>query len=650
MRLSTAELDWKDNHTPVSKQFGDVYFSAEDGLAESRYVFLQQNNLPADWSASDLFCIGETGFGTGLSFLASWDLWRKTRRPGGRLHYVSVEAFPLTREDLGKALAPWRELKDLSDILIDLYPEPHPGFHRVHMSDDVTLTLLVGDAAEMLGELEAQIDAWFLDGFSPACNPDMWSDEVFAEVARLSRPDARLATFTVAGAVRRGLAHVGFDVEKADGFGRKREMCIGRYTGGPAETQLPAWYRQPAAHTGERKAAIIGGGLAGASCAHALAQRAWDVTLIERQDGVAQEGSGNPSGIVTPRLSADETADSLFYAEAYRYALQEFKALAGSGVGYNGCGVLRLPRDAQEQRRFDTMMRRSTLPQSSLRLVTSAEASEIAGIKINSEALYLPLSGELRPASLCHALVQGASTAFGVEIDKIERRHDQWALLDAQGAAFHQSPICILANGIGATQLNASAWLPLQAFRGQISFVPSSAQSRSLKTIISQASYILPADDGVHAIGATYDKMSTRQISSRQSVKRSDHEKNIQAIDAMLPGLLTQIDLDRVLGRAALRCSTPDHHPVIGPVTDEGFFRETYADLRHGPQFGLPPANYHPGLFAHVALGSRGLSTALLGAELMASQLCGEPWPVARSVALPLHPSRFLVRQIQRSR
>jgi len=650
MRLSTADLEWKDNQTPVSQEFGDVYFSADDGLAESRYVFLQRNNLPEDWSKQDLFCIGETGFGTGLNFLATWDLWRKTRRSGGRLHYVSVEAFPLTHKDLSRALAPWSELKNLSDVLLELYPDPHPGFHRIHMPDDVTLTLLVGDAAEMLAELEAQIDAWFLDGFAPACNPGMWTNDVFQEVARLSRPGTRLATFTVAGAVRRGLAQVGFDVEKAQGFGRKRDMCVGHYAGDPKDSQISPWYQLPASHSGDKQAAILGGGVAGAACARALARRDWDITLIERRDGLAQEGSGNPSGIVTPRLSADETADSLFYAEAYRYALQEFKALNGLGVDYNPCGVLRVPRNAQELRRYRTIVERTTLPEAALRLVTVEEASEIAGIKLGSEALYLPLSGELRPKSLCNALAQDVSLAFGAEIEAVEYRRDKWTLLDSQGAAKHSVPICILANGIGAAQMSPASWMPLQAFRGQISFAPSSPQSRLLKTIISQTHYILPAHDGVHAIGATYDRMSTRQTSSRQTVKRADHEKNVRAIDAMLPGVITKIDLDRILGRAALRCSTPDHHPVIGPVTDERFFRETFATLRHGPQFGLPQAQYHQGLFVHAALGSRGLTTALLGAELLASQLCGEPWPVERSVALPLHPSRFLVRQIQRSR
>lgn len=650
MTLSTAALDWKDNKTPVSKTFGDVYYSAEDGLAESKHVFLQGNHLPDGWTGREIFCIGETGFGTGLNFLATLDLWRRTRDHNARLHFVSVEAFPLAREDLARALAPWAELSELAGALLNVYPDPHPGFHRLHLPGGVTLTLLMGDAAEMLGELEAQMDAWFLDGFAPARNPQMWSDEVFREVARLSRRGSTLATFTVAGDVRRGLSRAGFEVEKTGGFGRKRDMCVARYSGDSRGTQVPAWYQLPPPYAGPKQAAVVGGGIAGAASAHALARRDWDVTLIERRDRLAQEGSGNPSGIVTPRLSVDDTADSLFYLEAYRYALQAFKALEPLGVRYTPCGVLRLPRDAQEQRRFKTMVDRSILPKAALRLVAAEEASKIAGIQIDSEALYLPLSGELRPASLCAALVQNVSSAFGVEVETVERRDDQWALLDSQGAARFAAPVCILANGIGAAQMSPSAWLPLQAFRGQISFVPSTAQSRALKTIVSQASYILPAEDGLNAIGATYDKMSTRQTWSRPSVKRSDHAKNIQAIDAMLPGVMKGVDLDRVLGRAALRCSTPDHHPVIGPVTDERLFRETYETLRHGPQFNLPPAPYHQGLFSHAALGSRGLSTALLGAELMASQLCGEPWPVERSVALPLHPSRFLVRQIQRNR
>ena len=644
-----ADLDWKDNRTPVSKKFGDVYYSADDGLAESRFVFLQNNNLPQDWSGRDLYCIGETGFGTGLNFLATWDLWRKTQSPGARLHYVSVEAFPLTKKDMARALAPWAELAQLAEILLNAYPEPHQGFHRIHVSDDVTLTLLVGDAAGMLGELEAQIDAWFLDGFAPACNPDMWSGDVFREVARLSGADAKLATFTVAGDVRRGLSDVGFEVRKVNGFGRKREMCVAHYAGKKPESKIPPWYQMGAPHAGEKRAVILGGGVAGAASAFAFARRGWQVTLVERRDGLAQEGSGNPSGIVMPRLNIEETSDSLFYTEAYRYALQAFESLAPLGVNYTSCGVLQLPRNPQEQRRFETMVERSILPPALMRMISAKEASEIAGVDVGSPALYLPKSGELRPDSLCSALVQNVDVECQVEVDTIDRRHDQWTLLDVRGASRHKAPICILANGIEASHMRPASWMPLQAFRGQMSFVAQTERSRSLKSIISQGHYVMPARDGTNALGATYDKTSTRQTRQRQSVKRSDHEKNIRGIEAMLPGLLADVDLDRVLGRAALRCSTPDHHPVIGPVADEAFYRESYANLRHGPQFDFPAAQAHQGLFAHVALGSRGLTTALLGAELMVSQLCGEPWPVERSVALALHPGRFLVRQIKRS-
>ena len=199
-RIETAQLDWAQGQGPVSRRFGDVYFSAEDGLAETRHVFLGGCGLPEAWAGKGGFTIGETGFGSGLNFLAAWQSWRKTAPPGSRLHYVSVEGFPLSPADLKRVHEPWPELAELSQALLAVYPLPRPGFHRLLLdSGRVSLTLMLGEALNMLSSLEGRVDAWFLDGFAPSGNPDMWRPEVLDEIARLSAPDARLASFTVAG-------------------------------------------------------------------------------------------------------------------------------------------------------------------------------------------------------------------------------------------------------------------------------------------------------------------------------------------------------------------------------------------------------------------------------------------------------------------
>lgn len=212
---------------PRSKQFDDVYFSAEDGYAETRHVFIKGNNLPEGWRDRKNFTIAETGFGTGLNFLCAWRLFRETA-PGQRLEFISFEKYPLEAPEIKEALEHWRgRFPEELEALIALYPKNHSGTHRIEMGENVALTLIFGDVNEEFPKLNAQVDCWFLDGFKPATNPDMWTDIVFRNMARLSNPGATFATFTAAGAVKRGLAAAGFDVKKIQGFGRKRDMLVG---------------------------------------------------------------------------------------------------------------------------------------------------------------------------------------------------------------------------------------------------------------------------------------------------------------------------------------------------------------------------------------------------------------------------------------
>ncbi|MBL4803508.1 MAG: tRNA (5-methylaminomethyl-2-thiouridine)(34)-methyltransferase MnmD [Alphaproteobacteria bacterium] len=215
---------------PVSREFDDVYFSIDDGLAESEYVFLDGNGLPRGWRNRDYYTIAETGFGTGLNFLVAWKRFEETATPHQKLHFISIEKFPLDAEEIELHLQPWKEVfEGYLKKLLAVYPFVTPGFHRVMINRRVMLTLVFDDVNVALPQISADVDAWFLDGFKPSTNPEMWTDEVFKNVARLSKPGTRFSTFTAAGAVRRGLNDVGFAVEKTKGYGRKRDMTIGVY-------------------------------------------------------------------------------------------------------------------------------------------------------------------------------------------------------------------------------------------------------------------------------------------------------------------------------------------------------------------------------------------------------------------------------------
>lgn len=212
--------------TITSKEFGDVYFSAADGLAETQHVFLKGNGLPEKWQGKQEFTIAETGFGTGLNFLAAWQLFEETAQPSQKLHFISFEKFPLSTDEIRQALSPWN-FGDKLEKLLQNYPLRIGGFHQLKINDQITLTLIFEDINIMIPQFQADIDAWFLDGFKPSANPEMWTEIVFKNMARLSKPGTSFATFTAAGFVKRGLRDVGFNVQKIRGFGTKRDMLVG---------------------------------------------------------------------------------------------------------------------------------------------------------------------------------------------------------------------------------------------------------------------------------------------------------------------------------------------------------------------------------------------------------------------------------------
>tara|TARA_B100001123_G_scaffold386017_1_gene460038 strand:+ start:32 stop:820 length:789 start_codon:yes stop_codon:yes gene_type:complete len=222
---SNPMLKWSGEGIPFSKRFGDIYFSKEDGLEEARYVFLKGNYLPKAWRSRESFVICETGFGAGLNFLATWKLWDATKSIGAKLHYISVERYPLTSDEIEKCLSSWPELACYAAQLRLAYPVLEKGINKVcFQNGKVLLTILFGEVVEMLSSIECTADAWFLDGFSPSKNPSMWRPEVFNQMARLSRVGTSAATFSAAKVVKERLHEVGFLVLKRPGYGRKREM------------------------------------------------------------------------------------------------------------------------------------------------------------------------------------------------------------------------------------------------------------------------------------------------------------------------------------------------------------------------------------------------------------------------------------------
>lgn len=643
---SRAQLDWDEQGQPLSRQFGDVYFSRASGLEETRHVFLRHNRIAERCAALESdgrLVIGETGFGTGLNFLCAWQAFAEQAPAGARLHFVSVEKYPLGQDDLRRALALWPELAPFSTPLLEQYAGIQPGFQRLLFDGGrVVLTLLVGDALECLPQLEAQVDAWFLDGFAPAKNPQMWTPELFAQLARLSAPGASLATFTCAGAVRRGLIAAGFRMEKVKGFGHKREMLAGLYEGQPAPGGKP-WFARPP-RPAARRALIIGAGLAGCASAASLAARGWQVTLLERHGEVAEEGSGNPQGVLYLKLSAHGTPLSRLLLAGFGFTRRLLERLE-RGVDWDACGVLQLAFDAKEAERQAQLA--AAFPPSLLQPMSQTEAEQRAGIALPCGGLFYPEAGWAHPPALCRLLAHHPNIQLLThrEALSIRREAGAWQAHGADGL-LAAAPILVLANAADATAFEPTRALPLKRIRGQITRVPATPESRALRTVLCAEGYVAPPRGDEHTLGASFD------LHNRfQGVTPEEHIGNLNRLREIAPELATRLDSGQLdpaslQGRAAYRCTSPDYLPLVGPLADAAAFADCYAVLaRDARQVPDIPCPWLDGLYVNLAHGSRGVVTAPLCGELLAAWLEAEPLPVPMAVAEACHPNRFLLRQ-----
>ena len=655
--LPHAQLDWDDQGLPRSRVFDDVYFSDKSGLDETRYVFLEQNNLRERFAALPVggrLVIGETGFGTGLNFLCAWQLFEQHAVAGARLHFVSVEKYPLSLPDLQRALALWPELKPFAEQLLAQYRAIHQGFQRLILDNGrVVLTLLIGDALEQLPQLDAQVDAWFLDGFAPAKNPDMWTAELFAELARLAAPGSTLSTFTSTGWVRRLLNAAGFKMKRTPGIGHKWEILRGTFLGWPEQTQAPAvakpWFARPAPLTGERRALVIGAGLAGCATAASLAARGWQVSLLERHDALAQEASGNPQGVLYLKLSAHGTALSQLIVSGFGYTRRLLEHLQ-RGVDWDDCGVLQLAFNAKEAERQAQLA--AAFAEDLLHTLDKDQAQSRAGIGLQWGGLFYPEGGWVHPPALCQwqAAHRNIRILTHHDVLDLRRTNGQWQAWDGE-KLLAEAPIAVLAGAAEIKRFTYSSDLPLKRIRGQITRLPQTATSRSLNTVVCAEGYVAPARLGEHTLGASFD-FNNDDLTPTVA----EHAGNLKMLEEISHDLVTRLGADTLQpqlleGRAAFRCTSPDYLPIVGPLADGQAFADAYGalskDARKTPD---TPCPWLDGLYVNSGHGSRGLITAPLAGELLAAWLDDEPLPLPRAVAEACHPNRFALRRLIRGK
>jgi tRNA 5-methylaminomethyl-2-thiouridine biosynthesis bifunctional protein len=649
---SYAQIDWDEHGRPHSRQYDDIYFSKDQSLEETRHVFIEQNQMRQRLSglaADACMVIGETGFGTGLNFFCAWQLFEALAPATARLHFVSVEKYPLSREDLQRALQLWPELAPFTSQLLEQYVAVHPGFQQFSLAEGrVTLTLMIGDALERLPQLDARVDAWFLDGFAPAKNPDMWTPELFAQIARLSGPGTTLGTFTSTGWVRRSLVAAGFVMRRVPGIGKKWEVMAGQFQGEPSERAAP-WYARPPAAQGPREALVIGAGLAGCATAQSLAARGWQVKVLERHEAAAQEASGNPQGVLYLKLSAHGTTLSQMILAGFGYTRRWLERLQ-RGQAWDACGVLQLAFDDQEAARQARLA--AAFDHSLLQALERPEAESIAGVALPSGGLFYPEGGWVHPPALCQAQLQHPAIELLThhEVIRLRKVEGGWEAWDGE-RLLASAPHVVLAAAAEIRSFEPCAGLPLKRIRGQITRLPATVASRALATVVCAEGYVAPPRGNEHTVGASFDFHNVDLAPTT-----AEHQGNLgllQEISSDLAERLGAAGLDPALleGRAAFRCTSPDYLPIVGPVSDPAAFAQAYAVLgKDARQVPDAPCPWLDGLYVNSGHGSRGLITAPLSGELIAAWIIGEPLPVPRPVAEACHPNRFQLRELIRGK
>lgn len=669
VKPTMTKITFQTNGAPYSSQFDDIYFDTDDGFQQSDMVFVKGNLVYSRLceledniiqqvisTKENKFTIGETGFGSGLNFLLTLIAYQKylnhsKQADKVKLNFISVEKYPLSKVELERSLAVFPELSTLSSMLVEQYPEQMTQDISLSFFDGlVKLTLLFGDATERLTQLSTEsinVDAWYLDGFSPAKNPDMWQPELYQAMARISKLQATVATFTIAGKVRRELSDAGFRLTKQNTTGNKKaEMLFGRLQ----QSRLNKHgYKIRPKIAKPQQVSIIGGGVAAACAAYALTQNGVKVTLYCKDEKVAQGASSNAIGALFPLLHQQRDEISCFYEKAFIHARKTFDQLLADGFDFehDWCGLLEVSYKDSLIKRQQQFEQNNAWPTTLIHGVNKQQANEISQLPLDMEGLFMPNAGWIRPPSLVNALFDAANATGRLRvhtqktIKSIKQLENKSWQLSTHNDSF-STDILIFCGGAEGIKLDYIDQLPLSSVRGQVSNVNATEQTSKLSTVICHKGYLTPQNKGIHCIGATFQKNSFDVIA-----KPEEDEFNLNMLHQCLPGL-THWKMDDIrASKARLRCMIPDHLPMVGAFPNIKAHVQAYPHLRKDKNWNYDTAApCIDNLYVLTGLGARGLVSAPLLADILVADICGTPYPVDDEQLFNLSPNRFVIRDL----
>lgn len=659
--IQHAKIDWSDQFEPFSSTFEDVYFNTEQGLSESLYVFIEGNDLPSRWNTCQcsFFSIAETGFGTGLNFLITCLKFTKFTKdnpqsPLKRLYFTSFEMYPLTRQDLQQALKKWPSLEQFIEPLIEQYPLALSGCHRITLdSFNITLDLWFGDVCDTLPQLycypSGLFDCWFLDGFAPSKNPEMWSEQLFMEIAQTCKNNATIATFTAAGFVRRGLLAAGFKMQKRKGYGKKREMLVGQYTKAEPAQMIHGQHHRASAQTKQKNVAIIGGGISSACLALALIKRGYAVTLYCKDETLASGASSNQQGALYPLLNNQHDALSQFFANSFLYTRNYVEQINHSDpFDFDLSGLLQLYYDNTSSNKLNKIVA-GNFPKTLLYKTTASQTNDIADIEIDQDALFYPLAGWLNPQQMVMAIFNKAKNMGDLTVHCQHDLHSFTQSMTSCQLYFEhkqaEHDLLILASGIATLDFSQCKAIPLSAARGQVTHIPTTDTLERLKVTLCHEGYLTPKSQGKHCMGATFKRHNVdhsfsqhEQYENKQKLAKCLHNK----------AWTNEVDINHQDANAAIRCTTRDHFPYVGALAN---YESTQAHYKNAEK-SMPQDNapFYDNVFILTGLGSRGLCSAPLLAELLCSQIEQAPLPFSKSILNAMQTNRQWVNYLKKGK
>ena len=644
--LPSANIHWRDGD-PIAEDFDDVYASTTDAMAEKSHVFLHPNQLPqrfAELQEHDCFSVLELGFGSGLNFLLTWQLWQQQRqhKAHARLVYTSIDGIPMLLSDVQRCQQQWPALAALAEQLQAQYPLPMKGFHRLEFGD-VVLNLVFGEVSECLEQLQGQVDAVYLDGFNPAKNDAMWQPQIMTAIANLSHASTTLATYSAARMVKDNLQQAGFAISIGSGYGLKRNQLQAAFNGALQQNKAyqSPWQQAPQQLPVGSRIAVIGAGISGCTTALALQQRGYEVQLIERGPQAGHGASGNKQGMLYAKLPDNVNIAGQLHQQGLNYSM----ACLRQGLHqqyWQACGLLQMAQNDKEAKQMQQVIERQ-FPEAWLQAVSNDQASQLAGQLLAAGGLWFPQAGWASPVNWCQSLAALLPDLpwYSTFLEAMQQHQDGWQLtLSGEQEGIYDFDAVILCNASQAKQLVPELDLPLKSIRGQVSYVE---QQQGCDTVVCGEGYATPADAGSMAVGASYNLGS-----DNPNIDPQDHEGNIQRLQQLLPE--TDRNNDHVIGgRVGFRATTPDYLPMVGQLAHAQGMLDRFAHLRKDKNYRFSePMPWMSSIYINAGHGSKGLITAPLCGQLLAAQIAGEVWPISRYVAQALSPSRFFLRDMMR--